>query len=212
MGRGEGEIVEKGRIGVVRGMILQHLDGVVGEGDGAVESRVLFNRRQRLVVLEMFGGIEEAPLVLEVVGVIESLGDRLAVDVPLAGVIGTVTDLLESFRKQLGPSRALILVASSSGNRGEGIAPDLLGIIAGEESAPGRPAARGVVELGEAKAVLRDRVEVGRVDLTAVAAEVGVAEIVREDEEHVRAGCGGSTGEEKEEGGEQQGSHADGES
>lgn len=43
----------------------------------------------------------------------------------------------------------------------------------------------GVVELGEAEAVLGEGVEVGRFDFGAVAAEVGEAEVIGHDDDDV---------------------------
>ena len=48
-----------------------------------------------------------------------------------------------------------------------------------------RPAAGGVVELGEAEPVGGEAVEVRCGDLPAVASEVGIAEVVGEDEENI---------------------------
>ena len=37
---------------------------------------------------------------------VESIGDWLAVDVPFAGMVGSVSGLAEPFREQFGPGRA----------------------------------------------------------------------------------------------------------
>src|SRR5262249_43135291 len=67
----------------------------------------------------------------------------------------------------------------------------LVRVEAGHEAGPARAAAGGVVELGEAQAVLGQGVEVGGADLAAVTAEVGVAEVVGEDEKDVGPAGGG---------------------
>ncbi len=76
-----------------------------------------------------------------------------------------------------------------------GIAVDLLGVVAGHQAGPRRPAAGGVVHLREAQAAGGQPIEVGRGDLAAVAADVGEAHVVGQDEHDVgrrgRAGFGG---------------------
>jgi hypothetical protein len=61
----------------------------------------------------------------------------------------------------------------------------LVRIEAGEQARPRRATARGVVELREAEAVGGECVECGRVDLAAVAAEIGEAHVVGEDDDDV---------------------------
>jgi hypothetical protein len=62
-------------------------------------------------------------------------------------------------------------------------------VVTGEQCAARRPAARGVVELSEAKAVLRQRIELWRVDLAAVTADGRKTEIVGKNDNDVRS-CG----------------------
>ena len=50
----------------------------------------------------------------------------------------------------------------------------------------GGAAAGGVVELGEAHAAAREAIQIGGVDLASIAAEIGVAHVVGQDEEDVR--------------------------
>ena len=72
----------------------------------------------------------------------------------------------------------------------------MAGVLAGHEAAARRRAdgAAGV-GLGEAHALGRQAVEVGRLDaLLAVAAEVAVAEVVGQDEDDVGLGAGACTG------------------
>ena len=88
-------------------------------------------------------------------------------EVPLADQPGFVTGGLEDLRdRDLGASEA-IRVASAQ-HRGAG-----------------RPAARGVVEFGEAQASRRESVETGRLDLAPEASEVREAHVVGEDDEDV---------------------------
>ena len=80
---------------------------------------------------------------------------------------------------------------AAAADAGEGVAVDLLGVVAGEKRGARRPAAGGVVELGEANAILSKPIKIGRGDLAAVGAKVGVAEVVGEDEHHIRSRWGG---------------------
>jgi hypothetical protein len=60
---------------------------------------------------------------------------------------------------------------------------------------------RRVVEIGEAKSVFRERVNMGRLDFTAVAAKVGIPKIVdhhENDIRSVRGKAGGSKTSRKE--------------
>src|SRR5262245_16849147 len=61
----------------------------------------------------------------------------------------------------------------------------LMGVKAGHQSSPRGTAAGGIEEVGEAQAVLGEFVEIGRFDLAAVAADVRVAQIVRENDDDV---------------------------
>ena len=72
------------------------------------------------------------------------------------------------------------------------VVPDRIGVVAGEELGPGGVTLGGVVELGEAQTVLGQLVEVGGLDFTAVAADVGVAHVIHHDEYEVGPGTVGS--------------------
>ena len=72
----------------------------------------------------------------------------------------------------------------------------LVRVEAGQQAGPGRAAAGGVVELGEPEPAGGERVQVRRADLAAVAAEVGEAHVVGQDDDDVgpRRGIGGRRG------------------
>ena len=70
-------------------------------------------------------------------------------------------------------------------------------VVAGEDRRARRPATRGVVELCEAQAVLRKRIEIRRRDLAAVTARVREAHVVGENEKDVRRGGRGGGGEDE---------------
>jgi hypothetical protein len=61
----------------------------------------------------------------------------------------------------------------------------LVTVEAGEKGDAGGVALGGVVELGEAEAVVGERVEVGSIDFGAVAAEIGEAEVIGHDEDDI---------------------------
>ncbi len=145
--------------------------------------------RQRLVVLGVLSRREVAVVVVEAVGVIEAILERLAVDVPLAGVIRAIAERLQHLGKQPSPRGAHPLAAALDARHG--IAADFLGVVTGEDRRPRRPAAGRVVELREAQAVLCQGVEIRRGDLAAVAAGVGEAHVVGEEDQDIRPGIRG---------------------
>ena len=86
---GEGKVVEEGFVGMVPGMLLQDFNGVVGLGVGDVELRA--DRGGRLLfVVEIVGLESEEPMVVDLVGAIETVGEGHTIDMPFAGVIGSV--------------------------------------------------------------------------------------------------------------------------
>ncbi len=105
----------------------------------------------------------------------------LLVEVPLAGHGSGVTRRAKDFR--------------DGGPASERVAPGLVAVEPGQERDARAVALGGVVELGEAQAVFREGIEMGRVDFGSVATEIGEAEVVRHDEDDVgpalRSGGGG---------------------
>src|SRR5262249_42708506 len=102
-------------------------------------------------------------------------------DVPLADRVGAIPGRLKGFGDgnaiavQVAAVTVETLVLHHVADAG------LVWIKAGEQTGAGRAAAGGVVELREAQAAGGEGVEVGRRDLAAVAAEVGVAHVVGQD-------------------------------
>jgi len=74
----------------------------------------------------------------------------------------------------------------------------LMCIETSEEGGAGGAATGGVVELSEAEAVGGEGVEIGGLDLAAVATDVGVAHVIGHDDDDIGAGVK-ERGEEKEE-------------
>ena len=61
----------------------------------------------------------------------------------------------------------------------------LVRIEASEQAGPGRTAAAGVIELGEAEPGSSEPIKLRRLDLAAIAADVGVAHVIGEDHHDV---------------------------
>jgi hypothetical protein len=72
---------------------------------------------------------------------------------------------------------------------GKYVTVDLLGVVAGHERSPTRPATTGVIELRESESSFGERIEVGSFNFSAVAPQIRVAKIIGEDEDDVRFTC-----------------------
>ena len=179
-------------------MVLEAVDGVVGRGDGRVIAFLVGRDLHWDVVDRVALGAEEVALVAHVERAVEAAGEDRSVDMPLAAVVIAIARGLQVIREQAGPGLADTLAAAADTR--ERVAVNLLRVVTREQRGARRPAARGVVELGEPHAVIGEPVEVRRGDLAAVAAEVGVAEVVGEDEYDVRTRGRGGEGRQ---GGEQ---------
>lgn len=129
---------------------------------------------------------EMSVVIVEAIGMVEAVFQWLAVDVPFARVIGAIAERLEHLGQKSCPLRPDALATAL--HTGDRVSANLLGIVAGQDRRPRRPATSRVVELREPKAVLRECVEVGGRDLAAVAAGIRETHVVREDEQHIRPG------------------------
>ena len=141
-------------------VIIYKVDGVVGDDVGGVEGFVFVGggdfpglavEAEGVVAGEEVGGAGEvAPIAVEA-----EVGGLFG-EVPFANHHGVVTGGGHDF--------------GDGGSAGEFFAAGLITVEAGEEGDTGGVALGGVVELGEAEAILSEGVEVGGVDLGAVAA------------------------------------------
>ncbi len=181
--RGKGEVSEEWGVPVFVFVFGQEFKGAIGEFDGGVEIAAFFDRRERFVVKMVGPGIEKATLILEVIGAVEAGGDGHAVEVPFADVVGAVAGGFEKGGGEWSPDGAVSSLGALFSF--DGVAADLLRVVAAEDGSTGGPTAGGVVEAGEAEAVLGEGVEIWCFDFGAVATEVGVAEIISQDEEDV---------------------------
>ena len=144
---------------------------------------------------------EEAEKLVEAAA--ERMPLLLETEVPLADDPGGVARGLEPLREnRLGEREADVLVGHEDRARIELVAEALL-IAAGHQRGPrGTAIGAAHVAVGEAHAVLRERVEMGRGNvLTAVGAGVGVSVIVGHDDQDI--GFDGGSGGGKRRGGEE---------
>src|SRR6478752_4603852 len=88
----------------------------------------------------------------------------------------------------MGPGWAL--VRSAAVDVWQHVDADLLGVVAGKQCSPRGPATGGVVELCVANTVGRESVHVWRGNFAAVAAWVGEAHVVGEEDHKVGWLCG----------------------
>ena len=182
--REKGDVLEERPGCMTLGVVLQAFDGVVRDGRRRVVAFLVCRRLHRRIVDQVSSCREEVALVHHVQGSVEAAGKHLAVDVPFPAVVVSKACRLEQVRQQPRPRRTDSAPAAT-GHLRQGVAADLLRVVAGEQGGAGRPAARGVVELGEAKAALCQSIEIRRFDLAAITTEVRPAEVIREDDDHI---------------------------
>ena len=178
--RGECEVMEERAIGKFLRMVTQARDGVIGHGRRDVEAGRL---RQRRAVDRDPRRFEEIVLPADFKAAVEAVGERLAVHVPLAGVIRPIARGAQPFRQEFRPGLARATITTRHAR--DHIAPHLLGIVAGEHGRARGPTTRGVIELGEAYAAMREGVELRSADFAAIGADVREPEVVRENEDNI---------------------------
>ena len=178
--------MEERPVRIVRCVVLEALDRVIGHGDGGVITFAI-GHGGRPIVDPVSLRAEIIVLVVEIERAVEATGKHRAIDVPLAAVVAAVSGGFEQVRQQAGPW--LPHAAATAGQPGQGVAVDLLRVVAGEQGTAGRPTACGVVKAGEAQAIGGEVVQMGSCDFPAVATEVRIAQIIGEDEDDIRAGC-----------------------
>jgi hypothetical protein len=91
----EREVLEERPPPVLVGVLLQALDRVVGDRRAGVVAGLGLDRRERPVVLRVLARGEVPVVVVEAVRVVEPVLQRLAIDVPLAGVVRAVAEWLK---------------------------------------------------------------------------------------------------------------------
>ena len=91
---------------MLRGMLLQAADRMLGERRGRVVTAVFRHGRQRAVIFERPLRIEIPVMIFQIIGMVESpVGDRLGSteDVPLAGMIAAIAQGFEPLRQRARP-------------------------------------------------------------------------------------------------------------
>ena len=180
MRRGEGEEMKERFIAMLLLMLLEHSDRVIGNGVRGIKLRADRRGRLALVIEEMKFQPKE-PVVVDVVRAIKPVGQRHAVHVPFAGVIGAVPGRLEHHRQQPRPLRPIGPPLSA-----RMIAPHLLRVVAGQNRRPRRPTACRVVKLCVPQAVLRQPIQMRRFNLATVTAQIRVPQVIGHDHQYIR--------------------------
>ena len=221
MRRGVSDVEEEGFLASSK--LLDHLGGAIVEPVGVVEA--LGDGADRRFVVDEGERIEEvdnSPDGAEVL--VEASVDRIGLDaregaeieevadpesvhgrigrqgeVPFTDHPGSVAGGAEYLRNGGRMGRKFPSIAGLAGVVRHPPDARLVRIESGHERGASWAAARGVREVGETDAVLCEAVEVGGLNLPAVAAEVGVAEIVGHDDDDIRTFRGNDRESDKEE-------------
>ena len=186
MGRDEGQIEQERLAPVVRAevMLAEELDCVVDNGGRRVVAFVPTHGRQQDIVQRMAFGREVAVMVVQEVGVVEAgIGHPFQIcKVPFPGMVAAIAEGGQILREDANPCRLKGALPSTQLRR-------LVEIVAGQQAAPRGHTQPVVVALRKPQAVGGQRVQVGRADLAAVAAGVGKAHVVGENENDVGGCC-----------------------
>ena len=195
---------------VLRGEVVEHVDGLLGDEVGGVEIirngigvdglLVVYEREGVEVVAHAPDG---SPMLLEAAvagigldGCEGTVVERVLVREPcqLFGAV-VAADGLGARQVPLAAHAGAVACGEQSLGDGDALGVEayahardaaLLSIHAGEQRAARGAAATAVVELRETHSVVGEAVDVGRVDLAAEAAEVRVAHVIDHDEHDVR--------------------------
>ena len=197
MRRGIGEVQEERRAVVMR--LINHANGFVADGIGVIKVSGIIG--YELAVFDQRVGMEEAAgagqgaeeaieAALSRYGMFGSAGTpafRLArrqesADVPLARHHGAVASALQHFGDGHGVIAQVALIGASAIIAHHVADAGLVRMQAGQQGGARWAAAGEAVHLRKARAVRGEAVEIGRVDLGAVAADIGIAEIIGENE------------------------------
>ena len=129
----------------------------------------------------------EAALERPVVTLRLGFGGVAGREVPLARDVVPVAGGLEDFGHRHAPPAEFAAIGIDAVVVQHVADAGLMRVEAGEERGARGTAAGGIVEVREAQAAGGERIEIGRGDLAAEAADVGIAHIVGEDEDDVGA-------------------------
>ena len=118
-----------------------------------------------------------------------ALGWTRLIDMPFSNHRSAVACFLENLREGHG-----IIIQAPSVARRSSVAPDeapdpgLVWVESGQQTCPRGATAAGIVGLRKANSILGEGIEIRGFDFPSVAAHIGPAEIIGEDEENVRRG------------------------
>ena len=200
MSGGVGEIKKERLVPIRLGMILEETHRVVADRIGIVISLGLVlgvvNRGNELVFTAQGGWIIKTacpddgpvePVEPTLAGpvLLRSLGPDVAGDVPLARHVILVPGQAQSLGDGQNVAPDFPTIPGQLLVSGHQPDPGLVLVKAGEQRGPGRATTGGVVELGEAQAVLGKRIEVGGQDFPSEATDVRIAHVIREDQNDV---------------------------
>src|SRR5262249_9641455 len=109
--------------------------------------------------------------------------EHLAIHMPFAGMIRSIAERMQHLRQQSRPGRSL--AARPAAFSRKFVPPDLLRVITSQNRCPRGPTAGGVIELCEAQAIFGQLIEIRRLNLAAVTADVCKAEIIGQNDQDV---------------------------
>ena len=200
VGCGVGGVEEKRFFRALDGVLLEEGDRVVGDRIGVVKTlrlvfRIVLGRDVLVTPAKGYGIVERAGTDDGSVKFVEASLHRPTIDhlhgfpmarnMPFPGHVGLVAGGAQDF----GNRRGVLVDAAAIGGQAE-IAlhvadARLVGMKTCQQAGASGAAAPGIVELGETDALGGEAVEVRRLDLAAVATQIGKAHVISHDEDDV---------------------------
>ena len=130
-------------------------------------------------------GSEIPVVIIQSIGVLKSIGQRLAIHMPFPGMVGAIAQVLQVFGQEFGPGGAFSVGAAR--DTGDGIPSHLLRVEPAQGCSAGGPTASRIVKLGVAKSARGESVEVGCRNLASVTPEIREPQIIRQNQDHIGA-------------------------
>ena len=140
--------------------------------------------RNEIVIDRIVLAREEVPLVPYIQRAIKSTTQYIAIDVPFAAVITTVTGWLQIIRQQSSPRRPLATVATLDFR--QRIASHLLRIVTGQQRGSARPTSRRIIKLCKSQSIRSQSIQVGRRNLTTVTTHIRIPQVIGNDHHDIR--------------------------
>ena len=130
-------------------------------------------------------GSEIPVVIIQSIGVLKSIGQRLAIHMPFPGMVGAIAQGLQVFGQEFGPGGAFSVGAAR--DTGDGIPSHLLRVEPAQGCSAGGPTASRILKLGVAKSARGEGVEVVCWDFASVTSEIGEPQIIRQNQDHIGA-------------------------